>query len=196
MDTVTRAKTREIIAYLAGIIDGEGCITLANQPSHYRRRRAKYHENPTAKKDFYMPRLKVGMTDSQPIDLLFVTFGGRRRIQSAKSTRKLVYHWEVTGRPVISKVLLQLYPYLRVKRPQADLMLEFCDGWKHLVNNPERASEAVRRQELYLAMRKLNGYTLRAETKRREIERSSDSPNLAETSGELAEAPTPPKVMH
>ena len=93
------------LAYAAGIIDGEGCISTHVQkdvrhlPSVY---------------------VKVCMTDSRPIMLLQSMFGGPVRYKVAKiAHHRPQYVWDVsaTRAEVVLKALL---PFLIVKKEQAE----------------------------------------------------------------------------
>lgn len=64
-------------AYLAGIFDGEGCVSI--------------HLN---KRGFISVGVRVMMCDSEPIDALFRRFGGKRSVATRKSsTGRDVHIW-------------------------------------------------------------------------------------------------------
>lgn len=103
------SKVREIDVYAAGLIDGEGCIYIAQDK----------------RKDWMYPRVDVGMTE-KATDLLARLsreFGGTVRM-----TRKATGRWEaamcwtLTGPKAIS-LLRRVSPYLRLKTEQARLAL-------------------------------------------------------------------------
>lgn len=100
-----------LIAYLAGIIDADGCIAV---------RRSTYaarHGN--GKGASFWERVTVKQVEPDAVDLLHETFGGSRRLHnpSAKNGRPL-HGWEATGR-VANAALAKLYPYLLIKKEQA-----------------------------------------------------------------------------
>jgi len=113
-------EEKEKFAYMAGIIDGDGCITLI-------KRFPKYFEH-----GGLMVRLIVTSTDKILIDWLTKEFGGAVSIckkgqPQGKIIRKLDYfYWYLSTRKAV-ETIKQCYPYLTIKKPQADLVLEFVE---------------------------------------------------------------------
>lgn len=101
------------LAYLAGIIDGEGCITINLR--HPRDGRSIRHDL----------NVQCNMQNQKAILLLGQIFGGLKnyRVKDKKSN-KIVYEWRVSNRKAY-ECLKQLFPYLRVKKEQALLGIEF-----------------------------------------------------------------------
>lgn len=101
---------RLVLAYLAGIVDGEGCVFIQKK---------------------HVLTLTIGMRDREAIDLFSSYFGivGRTRTKDKKGG---IHHvWCVTHRRAFT-ALKELLPYMRVKRRQAELALEFyerCFTW-------------------------------------------------------------------
>ena len=94
------------LAYLAGIIDGEGCISFA--------RRLKKYITPT---------LQVTNTNRDLIDWLHVCLGGNvYRRKDDRPTRKESWLWSVAGQKALL-IIRDIRPYLLVKRKQADIVL-------------------------------------------------------------------------
>ena len=87
-----------ILAYLAGIIDGEGCVAYQNDGMGHRR--------------FEMA---VKMTDKGTIYLLQQVFGGHIAYVKAKLKRKETWRWRVSSRTAC-RVYHQIEKYLRIKR--------------------------------------------------------------------------------
>lgn len=100
--------TLEELAYCAGVIDSDGCITI---------RCDKRHRT-------YSPRVQVNQVEPQAIQLLNRLFGGSSGKQRphAKNGRWL-YCWEV-GHAKAEIVLQALLPFLRIKRRQAQNALD------------------------------------------------------------------------
>ena len=69
------------LAYLAGIIDGEGCITI------------KYNK----RTDVHFVALSVGMTELPAVELMVRVFGGklRKELPGGKNSvrNKAMYRW-------------------------------------------------------------------------------------------------------
>ena len=99
--------TNEERAYAAGIVDGEGCLTVA------------------VRKNRIYPRLTV--TNTNPtLPLLFKNWFGGWITEDSKPyipRAKIRYIWELNGKPAVG-VIKELLPYLRLKAVQAELLLE------------------------------------------------------------------------
>ena len=92
------------LAYLAGIVDGEGCISTHLIPN---------------KRHIPSVYVKVVMTDARPVMLLQTVFGGTvAGVQPRKPNHKPGYCWQVSGRRA-GDVLIALMPLLLVKKEQA-----------------------------------------------------------------------------
>lgn len=124
VDQISRMIAR---AYLAGIIDGEGCIGIEHLRAN----------NKSRKKDYYLCRLTVINTDEELMKKLIFYFKGSYSMRKKIEGRKPCFAWRVFGDN--QKMALQeLYPYLYIKKPQAKLVLEYIDtigktGW-HVTN--------------------------------------------------------------
>lgn len=104
------------LAYLAGIIDGEGCIYIGNFSSNKK----------TGTKN-YQTMMEVTNTEKGLIDWLFNNFGGRVSMYTAKQTpansRKPVYRWIVSGE-LLTHLCPRILPYLTIKIRQCEIMIE------------------------------------------------------------------------
>lgn len=98
------------LEYLAGLVDGEGCIRL--HPSN----KGKYRK--------YYPRLQVTNTYKPILDMLVDQYGGA--IHSAKTPQKegwkIKHDWRLTGDKA-RELLNQLLPYLIIKQEKAKEVL-------------------------------------------------------------------------
>jgi hypothetical protein len=99
--TLTLPDDPVILAYLAGLIDGEGSIMFLNK--HW--------------------CVKIGMTD-EPVIRWLADFGGLFSIEKRPPPRKTPYYWSVHRRHDVLHLLRALLPYLRVKRAKAQQVLE------------------------------------------------------------------------
>lgn len=122
--------------YLAGFFDGEGCIDIATRGSKH--------------KQLYL-RLAVSQTNLQVLSDIQEEFGGgiytiKKRADHHKQAWVLVW----TTKTALD-VLKRIYPYLKVKRSQAQLVLE---EWKplirleHSVGNPLTETDTAKRLEV------------------------------------------------
>lgn len=105
---------RTDIAYIAGIIDGEGCIHIGREKSN------RYRSG-------YVFRLSVSLSSTEewlPNWLKFV-FGGYIYSQQPRGLQRKPY-WEWRLMHNKAKDFLELiYPYLRLKQPQAEIAINF-----------------------------------------------------------------------
>ena len=99
------------LAYIAGFIDGEGCIQ-ANSSGRL--------------------VVQVGNTVKAPLQLIQDIFGGSVRLyaRDKKEEHKPVYRYAIGSLPAI-KMLTMLLPYLIVKREQAVLGIALNDAPFH-----------------------------------------------------------------
>jgi hypothetical protein len=126
--------------YLAGIIDGEGCILMNREKG---------------RKGEYIYRLSVTIANSSKnlhgwLEEKLVGRGYVRRVKPTKDRVghperwKPMYNWVVSGSRKAIVLLREIAPYLVIKREQAELLV---NGYVHL-------SEG-QRNELYLKLRQL-----------------------------------------
>lgn len=102
-------------AYLAGFVDGEGCIS------------ASRHLGRNGKTWYYYPHLTLGQKHQAHVVHL-LKFGGVLRPQTIKNPKigtGKSWKWVVKA-DELEEVLSGLLPYLVVKRSQAQLAIELC----------------------------------------------------------------------
>ena len=101
-------QTKDIrLAYMAGIVDGEGCISV--------RKRGKWGNH---------PQVDVVNTNIEVLELMKCMFGGCILNHHIKSkTRKKCYVWRQSYLPA-SETLEQLLPYLIIKKRHALLAIQ------------------------------------------------------------------------
>lgn len=95
-------------AYLAGILDGEGCVSL-----YWRRKSARY----------LTPSVQVLNTRRELIDWLQERWGGSiYQRPNNRPNYKPSWTWTIAGQLAL-KAIADARPYLVLKGPQADLLL-------------------------------------------------------------------------
>ena len=112
MDNLLKATD---FAYVAGIVDGEGCIYIGkNKPNR--------HRNMTT----YALFVTVTNTNEWLIQWLRFSFGGSitKTVRKAKPNQKDAWTWCVAAQQGASFLRL-VTPYLRVKKYQAEVALRF-----------------------------------------------------------------------
>jgi hypothetical protein len=138
------------IAYLAGVIDSDGYITI---------KAARYHtQNPRWNPSY---QEIIGLKQVSPIvpDMLYDEFGGYRGIGKSYSKGAQVQHiWQVTCAKAeyCAKILL---PYLRIKRRQAEILLKLRETKQLAYRAPHHSidpDEMEFRQLLLEEIRSLN----------------------------------------
>lgn len=107
-------------AYMAGLMDGEGSFSISRI------------SKPDGKHIHYAPNICLYNTNPKIINWTIRNFGGAPswsannggNIQNLKSHKKMC-QWFLTGRPRMIQFLLYILPYLRAKKEQAELLLEY-----------------------------------------------------------------------
>jgi hypothetical protein len=95
-------------AYLAGIIDGEGTITIT---SHTNRDRV------------YLPKITINMCDPQAMELLADRYGGKVYAKPSRfENSRDQFIWAVTGSHSLN-IIEDLKEFLLIKKPQAEVVL-------------------------------------------------------------------------
>jgi len=127
------------LAYTAGIIDGEGSISLLLNKCK-------------KQKAFYQMRVTVRNTNEWLVQWLKVTYGGyfypsHYGDEERAKNWKPQWQWAIAANKAL--VFLKLiYPYLRLKKPQAEVAIQFQEarcGQGHHLSEAERAiAEAER----------------------------------------------------
>lgn len=138
------------LAYIAGLFDGEGSIFIARI------------KNKRSGAIWYRLNVSFSMTDREPVEMLHNIFSLRRKtlmyIKGRERGYKDVAMWLSTGN-VALRFLQCMEPWLRVKKPQARLGIEFQE-WRNASGNPgkPRTKEVLEKCEEYRQrMKKLNG---------------------------------------
>ena len=125
------------IAYLAGLIDGEGCIVIKKNKSTNR----LYN---------YSLRLTVQMYHKDVIYAIYCRFGGNIHILKNK-----IWFWDIGGLDA-GDLLKELLPYLIVKKEQAELALNFLKTFEYSrTSNMIRSVEERHVQDEYYKMMQL-----------------------------------------
>lgn len=98
----------EDLAYIAGVIDGEGSIGVYS----------------TSKCKSSTLQVVINMTDQEAINLAYSMFGGKLYSQVGRAGDRRLYRWIVTGKRA-QEVLVLIKPFIRVKRLQLEMALTF-----------------------------------------------------------------------
>ena len=101
--------SRENDAYAAGIMDGEGSISI--------------HK----KIDSFVLVVQVGVTDYELVDWLQFFYGGHINSYQPKGDRKEVHIWKLHGEKA-QEFIRSILPHLKLKKYKALLALEYKVG--------------------------------------------------------------------
>ena len=116
------------IAYFAGIMDGEGSISLKKVNTEY--------------KPKYRPCMTVGSTDPLLVRWILDRFGGSPSVLKAKSPKhKHFFKIDWQSKDDVKTILHLLIPYLIIKKRQAELVLSAVDllpGLGRKLNDEDR----------------------------------------------------------
>ena len=131
--------------YLAGLTDGEGYLGIMKKKNPY-----GYH---------YTPAIKITLTSDMLLKELALKFGGHIGYREFPSkNQKPAWTWDNKTWVQVEKVLDYIYPYLIIKKAQAEILKEFLST-KQPINHGSRGlpeKVAKRREELCNAIKVLN----------------------------------------
>lgn len=167
-------------AYVAGIMDADGCfmITKHKRKTPSRRWNTIEERSPT-----YMPSLKIAMIEKEAIEFIVNELGfGKYHLDGTRKDRpnsKPIYQWYLRGKRDVPKFLIEVIPFLKVKNNRAEFLLKFCEGFENCSSPYHGLSEKELdyREESYVKIRELNGNKVAATTNPRRRESVSDSLN-------------------
>ena len=129
-------------AWIAGFFDGEGCINIGRQ----------FPGNRATPR--FILNVRVSNTAQPSVEVFQKVFGGRVYRLARKSWHSICFQWYIYGEAA-AQFLRIIYPYLVVKREQAELALEFYDSCRSYTNTELQRgphvmplAEVERREEL------------------------------------------------
>lgn len=142
-------------AYMAGILDGEGCLSIGNHSGN--RKNGDKH---------FQVNIAISSTDEVLITWIVETFGGYKGIytpkQMSRNGRKQVYRWQCSG-DRLTQICEITLPYLIIKKRQAEILIEMRSTFRDAHNQKgkwqvQRVPEEIliRRKELFDEIRTLH----------------------------------------
>lgn len=154
-------------AYVAGIMDADGCfmITKHNRKTPKRRWNTVEERSPT-----YMISLKIAMIEEEAIKFIVDELGfGKYHLDSARRDRKNskpIFQWYLRGKKEVPVFLKKVIPFLKVKKERAKFLLEYCNNMENCPSPYHGLSneELKYREDSYWKMRKFNGTKVAATT--------------------------------
>jgi len=138
---------REELAYVAGLLDGEGYIGIARMA----RDQYKHGVN-------YTPMVKLVSTHEPLVSYLIERFGGNRshRVFPSHRNSRDAFEWGIRSRRRVLPFLKQIRPWLRVKADAADVVIGLCESMGRWGCNGMSDEEFQRRTRLWEDLRRLN----------------------------------------
>lgn len=147
----TRSLEKDLVlseiqkGYLAGFIDGEGCIYLKKGYS--------YKHGGIS----YVAGISIGNTNmvelkkiQQEINLGYLSV---RKNKNPKHKKAMIWIMNANS---CRTLLKQIINYLRLKKPQGNLLLEYLDLAKTANDRKNKEKYLLRVEEIYLEIKKLN----------------------------------------
>lgn len=135
--------SKQQIAYLAGIFDGEGTIQIAC----LRRKNTP---------DYHTPQAFVSNSNLKLLNWIRKIFGGSIAIGRSRNINR---NWKPVHKihfynSIAPTIIKLIYPYLIIKKEHADIFLKFQSRLRrtHRLSKKERQF----RKALYIKLRKLN----------------------------------------
>ena len=105
------------MAYIAGFLDGEGCIGVVPVKN--------YAKNRPLTRTYWTVRITATNNDKAVLEYIASVFGGRVSSHGKRPDGyRPTWRWMLDGKKV-DAVLTALLPFLRTKRPQAELALQY-----------------------------------------------------------------------
>jgi hypothetical protein len=138
-------------AYIAGLMDGEGCITIMKSSPKRR-----------AISPSYRIAIEIGMTDGGQMNycqrITGIGYITRAKVYSRPNCRDR-WQWTIPKNDVLD-LLPGIYPYLVLKKPQAALALESIDkvGERRKANRVDPVLQKLK-EDYFLAIKQLKYMT-------------------------------------
>lgn len=146
-----QGNSKEDLIYFAGLFDGEGSIMIVRSASKVF---MKNRIHPS-----YSPVARIGMVENWLMNDFQKCFGLGEVYQEKPYHRKRpITRVTIRKRQDCLDFIKMIYPYLRLKKPQADVALSFFENcWFKKIGHPMPQEISDLQYEHYLTMRKLNG---------------------------------------
>ena len=123
------------LAYMAGFFDGEGYLGIL------KRKRKNWNIE-------YFLQVSIGQKDGATMDWIVNQFGGHLH----KVKRDGSYYWTISNKGAY-EFISKIVPFLRYKKPQAELAIEFYKD--RVLKRPIPLEELEKRESIYQRMRLL-----------------------------------------
>lgn len=122
------------LAYLAGVLDSDGCINIDRWKDSRKKKRMQY-----------IVRIQVSVTAKETTDWLENHFEGSTRLVKRDPPHRDIYYWRISGMKAI-ELLEKVKDFMVLKRPRAELAIKFKDYVLTRRESREAASEELRKE--------------------------------------------------
>ena len=140
-----------LVGYLAGILDGEGSVSLKKSSAN------KHRKTPA-----YEGAVTLGMVYKDIVQLFVDRYGGTMRVECVPN-RQPIYRYAKVGTQGVKTILEELVLFLIEKRERAEMLLEYYDSIDNTRHRnalgqtlPMSEQELSKREDFYLRMKELN----------------------------------------
>lgn len=132
---------KEDLIWLAGLTDGEGHLGI-----YWKKRKGKQEGQYCL-----IPTFKIRITDKRAVESIDRIYSGNIYFLEMESDKhKNQWNYELHSREDVLALVSGIKSYLRLKREQADLLIEFCKNRKSYTEYTDRELE------IYKELKKLN----------------------------------------
>lgn len=115
-------------AYLAGLIDAEGCLNIE-----------KHYQTKPPHRDCFFPVIDISNTNREVLEFIAKQFGGSCSFKGNGKTGTPLFRWRTQGKEHLSKILDAIAPYLTVKRREYNILRDFL--YLGRIHNSEKRFE-------------------------------------------------------
>lgn len=129
-------------AYLAGLIDGEGCICINKTGRRISNDEIKVEDN----KQALILRVIVTQKDGQVMDWLKGNFGGGVNLHYKGTNTGYLHEWTLSHEKA-GEILKKILPFLVIKKRQAEIAIQFQNRVTH--GKTIGTHEYIERYKLY-----------------------------------------------
>ena len=153
MELILQGDQMEVtkLAYIAGILDGEGSIMIMRQAS-------KSFMEQRAKSGCFDPHyaacVRIGMLERVALDFIVKTTGiGKVYEEKSYHHKRPMFRWMTRKKEDCLKFLTLISPYLLVKKGQAELCMKFMNEWVSANGVRLTPENREQREKAWLEMR-------------------------------------------
>jgi len=115
LNLLCKDVTETDLAYIAGLFDGEGSISTV------------FSNN---KKNHLYLTICITNTDREILEWIKDILGGSIGIHHRPRGYRTCYRWVINHRLAIGRIMNALYPYLRIKKKQTELLLKLLNTFQ------------------------------------------------------------------